>query len=168
MLISISDIANLATADEDSFNSRFAAIVTVLTGNLQDDNIEDSSITNEVLGNNSITAAKLSTGQAWQSFSYQNGWSEYTDVNFTTGAGYFKDHLGRVHLRGMVKGGTGTAGTTIISLPAGYRPGTVQHLFPVMSNSAIGRIDITTGGSIILNAGSAAWVSLSGINFKAV
>lgn len=167
MLITYTDITAV-TADEEEFNSRYGAIVTVLTSNLQDDNIEDGSVQNETLGNRAITAAKFSTPQAWQAFSYQNGWSEYTDANFLTGAGYMKDHLGRVHLRGMVKGGTGTAGTTIIQLPVGYRPGDVQQLFFTMSNSANCRIDITTGGAIILSAGSATWVSLSGINFKAV
>jgi hypothetical protein len=94
-------------------------------------------------------------------------------VNFeTTGlgdehvhAGYYRDALGRVYLRGLVK--SGAVPSTIFVLPAGYRPGS-RLLFGTISNSAIGRVDVTAAGLVIAQVGNTAWISLNGISFVAV
>lgn len=79
-------------------------------------------------------------------------------------AGYYKDQLGIVHLRGLVK--NGVIGSAIFTLPAGYRP-TNQEIFAVTSNSAFGRLDVTTAGDVVLGTGSNLFVSLDSITFRA-
>ena len=100
--------------------------------------------------------------QGWTAVTFQNSWVNY-DGTFNQ-CGYLRDPHGFVHLRGLVK--SGTIGTTIFTLPAGYRP-EYQQLFNVQSNSALGRCDVKTNGEVTANAGNNAWFSLDGLIFKA-
>lgn len=77
---------------------------------------------------------------------------------------YRKTDDGLVVVQGLVE--SGTVGTGIFTLPAGYRP-TSRLVFPVISNNAIGRIDIETNGNVAAFAGSATWFALNGIIFPA-
>lgn len=89
-----------------------------------------------------------------------------TWANFGSGrndAGYYKDPLGVVHLRGLVK--SGTIGTGIFTLPSGYRPPNIQ-VHAVASNAAFGYLDISTAGVVRPLVGNTAWVSLDGITFR--
>lgn len=89
-------------------------------------------------------------------------------VNFGAGftdAAYFKDPNGFVHLRGLVKNGTGIP-TVIFTLPLGYRPGQ-DSIFAVLSNNALGRVNVLASGDVQAFAGSTVWVQLDGITFKA-
>jgi len=99
--------------------------------------------------------------EAWHTPTFQNGW-----VNFGgpyNSAGYFKDSLGIVHLRGLVKSGS----DTIFTLPTGYRP-PKRELQAVQTNpNTIGRIDILADGQVLMYAGSNSWISLDGITFRA-
>jgi hypothetical protein len=96
-----------------------------------------------------------------------NGWSNY-GLGFATAA-YYKDKQGIVHLKGLVKNGTGT----IFTLPEGYR--TLFSLrFNVLNSDAYGQINIIgfngglTGiGEVNVVAGGNAFVSLNGISFRA-
>ncbi len=101
--------------------------------------------------------------EAWIVPAFMNGW-----INFNTThnpAGYFKDSLGIVHLRGLVKNGTNN--TTIFTLPVGYRP-SYQELQAVQTNpNTIGRVDILADGQVTVVSGSNGWVSLDGITFRA-
>lgn len=102
--------------------------------------------------------------EAWVAPTLLNSW-----VNYGGGynnAGYFKDSLGIVHLRGLIKDGTATGGTTLFTLPVGYRPA-ARELFNAQSNGALGRIDVTTVGTVSIQMGSNAWISLDGLTFKA-
>lgn len=88
-------------------------------------------------------------------------------VNYASGyemAGFYKDPLGRVFLTGLVK--LGTAGTTIYSLPGGYRPAN-RELFSIHTDTGAGRIDIDASGNVIHTGGGTAFVTLSGISFRA-
>lgn len=93
---------------------------------------------------------------------FQNSWVNYDTATFH-GARFWKDPLDIVHLEGLVK--SGTIGTTIFALPAGYRPSN-GHLFIVNSNSAVGRVDVAPTGNVVATAGNNAWVQLSGISFR--
>ena len=113
-----------------------------------------------------IRAVRLSISQqeAWIAPTLLNSW-----VDFGSGdqpSGYMKDHLGFVHLRGLVK--TGTVGSPIFNLPAGYRPAKDEN-FPTISNGALGRLKINgttaTVGDVIPVAGSNVYFSLAGISF---
>lgn len=89
-------------------------------------------------------------------------WSDY--ANGYGPVGYYKDSLGRVHLRGLIKGGF--QGSTVFVLPAGYRP-TSRRLFTcVTSPGALGRFDVAADGSAIVVLGDPGWLSLDGISFS--
>lgn len=95
---------------------------------------------------------------------FQNSW-----VNYGSGyadAAYWKDPFGIVHLRGMIS--TGTVGSTAFTMAPGYRPAE-NHIFVALSNSAVGRVDISTDGTVKpVTPSSNTWVSLSGITYKAI
>jgi len=99
--------------------------------------------------------------EKWQTPTFQNGWQNYlTEHNY---AAYFKDSLGVIHLRGLVKNGSGT----IFTLPEGYRPPR-RELFGVATYpDVMGRIDIFSDGQVYMVSGNSLWISLDGITFKA-
>ena len=104
-----------------------------------------------------------STTTGWTAATYQNSWVSYGSP--FSAARYIKDDLGVVHLDGLVK--NGTIGTTIFTLPVGYRPA-YQQLFAACTNpNTIGRIDVQTDGQVVTNGGSNVWISLAGITFLA-
>jgi hypothetical protein len=76
---------------------------------------------------------------------------------------YWKDYLGYVHLGGLVK--SGTIGTTIFTLPAGYRP-QYALTFAVYSNNAFGYCQVNPDGTVVASGGSNVSFSLSGIMFR--
>ena len=93
---------------------------------------------------------------------FENSW-----VNFGSGyetAAFYKDPFGVVHIKGLVKSGTGLV-TNVFTLPAGYRPSVVLY-FPTASNSAFGMATLLANGSVRLDIGSTTWVSLDGISFR--
>jgi hypothetical protein len=97
----------------------------------------------------------------WQTPAFQNGWVNYE--NGFNPAGYFKDSLGIIHLRGLVRNGNGT----IFTLPQGYRPA-FRELHGVSTEPNVaGRIDILADGQVQMVQGNNAWISLDGITFKA-
>ena len=79
---------------------------------------------------------------------------------------YWKDEDGIVHLEGV--GAGGTLGAAMFPLPPGYRPNQ-DRIFPVVSSSTFGAVQITAGGNVIpLAVGTAtnAAYSLDGISFR--
>jgi hypothetical protein len=76
---------------------------------------------------------------------------------------YWKDTSGIVHVGGIVK--SGVIGTTIFTLPAGYRP-QYAMIFAVSSNNLFGVCTINPDGTVVATAGSATYFSLSGITFR--
>jgi hypothetical protein len=101
---------------------------------------------------------------------FATGWSNYATTSFQS-AGFFKDLSGMVHLKGLVKKSTAVAAPdTIFTLPAGYRPlaGATggSYLFVTISNSALGRVDVTTAGLVTVQIGNAGWVSLDSVHFR--
>ena len=108
--------------------------------------------------------------EAWQTPTFLNSWVNYE--NTYNPAGYFKDSLGIVHLRGLVKNGTNN--TTIFTLPVGYRPSnrellTVQTYTTAAGtgNNTTGRVDILTDGTVQVIFGNNGWLSLDGLTFRA-
>ena len=107
--------------------------------------------------------------EAWIAPTLVNSW-----VNYGAGfhsAGYYKDPLGVVHIRGLIKDGTVTIGTTLFTLPVGYRPSQAV-LFDVAGyippNPASVRIDVNASGTVTINStADNYYLSLSGISFRA-
>lgn len=89
-----------------------------------------------------------------------NGWVNHS-LTYND-AGYYKAG-GRVYIKGMVK--NGTLSSPIFILPPGYRPAE-RELIVVISNGALGRLDIATDGSVIPHSQSSnAWFSMDNISF---
>lgn len=89
-----------------------------------------------------------------------------TWVNFAGGwqpAGFYKDPLGFVHLRGKIK--SGVIGTSAFTLPPGHRP-VVSEQFPCASNGAFGIVDVLSDGTVVPSVGNNTYVTLSGISFR--
>ena len=106
------------------------------------------------------------TQEAWIEVSggvgFENSWVNFGGAYGT--AGYFKDSLGIVHLKGLVK--SGTIGAIIFTLPSGYRP-SADCLLPGVSNSVFGVIYLSTAGAVAYTSGDNGWASLEGITFRA-
>lgn len=94
---------------------------------------------------------------------FQNAFANY-DANHR--AAYYKDVAGRVHVKGLVKGGS--TGAIALTLPVGYRP-EQEIRFPTTVNAAFGSLVVATNGSVTFEAGNPAttWGSLDVINFRA-
>ena len=114
------------------------------------------------LADDSVTAAKIEPQQDWVAPTLLNSWANYGSANYAN-AGYMKDSLGFVHLRGSVK--SGSLGYAIFTLPTGYKTNS-KLTFAVHSNNTIGICTIDTDGSVY-PSGSNAIFSLDGITFKA-
>lgn len=118
----------------------------------------------------------------WTTFAsgslFGTGWADYGGG--TGGfqvAGYWKDPLGMVHIRGLVaKASTVTLGETIVSMPSSdYYPATNgtngEEIFCQMGSvgtTGAQRVDIFTNGNLVFNqtgGASAAYLSLANIQF---
>lgn len=112
----------------------------------------------------SLSSSKADVTQAsWTAPTLINSWA-----NLGSGydpAGYYKDTIGEVHLRGTVK--SGTVGASIFVLPVGFRPA-FRFLVPVVSNYAFGSVQVQEDGNVIVATGSNVFLDLGGITFRAV
>lgn len=89
---------------------------------------------------------------------FLNSWSDHsTGLN---SAGYYKNSLGKLVLKGVIKGLT--INTVAFILAIGYRPTKLTYV-PVVSNGAFGYLSINTNGEVKPVAGNVAWFSLDGI-----
>lgn len=92
---------------------------------------------------------------------FAGAWVNFGGTN--EAANYYKDSLGRVHLGGIVK--TGAIGTTIFTLPSGYRP-QYNMIYAVASNGAFGICTVNPDGTVVASSGNNTYFSLSGITFR--
>jgi hypothetical protein len=98
----------------------------------------------------------------WTAPTFQNAWVNY-GVGYDT-AGYRPDSFNNVELKGLIK--SGAIGSSAFTLPAGARPGATLA-FSVLSNAAVGRVDVYSNGQVVPAVGNNAYVSLSNIRFPA-
>lgn len=111
---------------------------------------------------------KTLTQSSWSNITLLNSWVNYETSAVTyPNAQYFKDSMGIVHLRGLIKSGTTTTGTSIGVLPSGFRPEFRQH-FAASTNSAYCTIRVDEDGNIRLTGATTTWVALDSVNFRAV
>lgn len=94
----------------------------------------------------------------------RNGWTDYGDG--FSGAKYFKDSQGVVHITGLINGGSTIAGTILFTLPVGYRP-LGKEMFNVNANNTLGRIEVHSNGNVVASLVNVTYTSLSGITFLA-
>ena len=102
--------------------------------------------------------------ESWITPTLGSDWVNYDAVNEAV-AGYYKDSMGVVHLKGTLKGGLGSS--TMWNLPAGYRPSERQR-FATSINDSFSYVAIYTNGNIIPTAaGGTGRTILNGISFRA-
>jgi hypothetical protein len=92
---------------------------------------------------------------------FQNGWT-----NFGTSwsqAGFFKDGLGFVHLKGTIS--SGTLDTTAFTLPEGYRPD--KNLFAPCAGTNCTSVFVFPDGQVQPRCPVACDVGLEGLTFRA-
>jgi hypothetical protein len=130
-------------------------------------------------GFNSTAFARIGTNALWQYIGdsgepgFENGWRNYDGaVNHVEAmwqhVAYRMDRFGRVELRGLIAGGT--VGQVMFRLQQDYCP-RHYHLFPVLSNNAIARVNVSwysINGDCLIYAetGSNAWIGLDGIAWE--
>lgn len=93
---------------------------------------------------------------------FENSWTNYGSG--WVAAGFWRDPLGWVHLRGLIK--SGTINTAAFTLPPGFRPATGAETFAVNSNGAFGTVQVGTDGVVTPTVGNNTYVSLAGIHFR--
>jgi hypothetical protein len=153
-------------------NQSIDDIVDVVNGGLDSNNLDANAVGTAEIQNNAVTAAKIETQEAWSEIgavgkpAFTNSWVNYGSSYNT--AGYMKDSLGFVHLKGLIK--SGTIGSSALTLPAGYRPAKYEIFAPANVNTiAAGRLNLQTDGTVVPASPSTnGWVSLDGVVFKAV
>jgi hypothetical protein len=96
----------------------------------------------------------------WTAPTLVNGWANY-GAGFHDAA-YRRDITGRVHLRGLIRSGSGV----MFNIPFGLRPGATE-LFTVHTGGGHGRIDIQSNGNVVFVAGNNGYVQLSGLSYTA-
>lgn len=106
-----------------------------------------------------VTKNEIEAQENWIAPTLSGSWVNYGS-GFAT-AGYMKDSMGFVHMKGLIKSGTSTAFT----LPAGYRPVETQN-FATMANNLFGFAEVRADGAVT-PVGSNAYFSLDTIHFKA-
>jgi hypothetical protein len=112
--------------------------------------------------------------EAWKAVSsgdFKNGWVNWKDLaEGYAPAGYFRDSLGIVHLRGVVQDGTVGWGTGVIfTLPAGYRP-EYRSVHTVMSSPGVfGQLEVAANGDVVacFPEEKQRSFSLDGVTFRA-
>lgn len=98
-------------------------------------------------------------------------------TNYAAGwdvSGYYKDVTGRVFLRGLIKGTGITVGSTLFTLPPGFRP-TANQMFAAIGYTGsayeVCRLDVDSSGVVYVNAivsgagNPTGFLSLSGVSF---
>jgi hypothetical protein len=99
------------------------------------------------------------TQPSWTAPTLQGTWANFGGSY--EAAGYMKDRNGFVHLKGLVKTGSGV----IFNLPVGHRP-SEEKIFASIGNGTLADIRVSTNGDVSMYSGNSAYLSLSGIVFQ--
>ena len=95
--------------------------------------------------------------------SLPSGYATVTGFSHTFGYKKFGDI---VMLRGVARRTSGAV-TTLMTLPAGYRPAAARRLPASASGSNVGAVDINTDGTVVIVSGSPAdYFSIDGVVFS--
>jgi hypothetical protein len=109
----------------------------------------------------------LAPAQAPQTIALLHSWVAFDAPHTPT---YYVDPYGVVHFAGAMKSGVIDGATNAFTMPAGTRPG--HNVFePVVTTDGshaftIGWIDFDAGGSVIVESGNNAFVSLDGLSYR--
>jgi len=122
------------------------------------------------VANSASVAGSLESAEAWREVgapgepAFLNGWGNVATKKGPPpeAAGFFKDHEGVVHLKGIVSGPT--EGSVVFVLPSGYRPAAGRFLSPNGGELQIYGSATGQDGEIIADTKP---TSLDGVTFRA-
>lgn len=97
----------------------------------------------------------------WQALSLAGGWANLDGF----GPASVQRREGTVLLRGVIAGGAD--GATICVLGAGLRPQFNIRIGTVCAGPSVGWVGVHSDGSVLVQTGGAAWISLDGLSFRA-
>ena len=138
---------------------------------LHADSSGDLTVSNDLIVSNDLTVTGTVNSQTISDSgwifvgdtgapAFENSWQDY-DGDYTEG-GYgscrFRKINGVVYLEGLAT--SGTVGSTIFTLPAGYRPFGIVITHSLTSGNGSSRLDVNTSGNVICNTGSNSWFSI--------
>lgn len=148
----------------DIINDGVVTAAKIASGAVTTSKISDLNVTTVKIAANAVTSDKIEVQQAWQNLTLLNSWVTSGAATHATPPtpGYYKDSLGRVHLRGVVDNGTST---TIATLPVGYRPD-ANFNAGWLNSAGNSTIRVLTDGSI-QGDDAGGYVILDGISFRA-
>lgn len=101
----------------------------------------------------------------WQSVSYANSWVDFGESYETTQ--YRKNIAGMVEIKGFIKSGTTAPGTTIFTLPAGYRPHKWNYYPVTLSSGSAGSVELRDNGVFSTVSVNNTYTGLGRIVFSA-
>lgn len=113
----------------------------------------------------SIAAVEVPVLPGWQDAVLENGWGRFSD-SFNPPQ-FTKTSDGVVYIRGLISGGTSTPGTTLLTLPEGYRPEFSCVFAGETSPTSHARADANPDGTITIQSGSSTYFTLDVIRFVA-
>lgn len=161
MLLNITPIGLGDDASPNLWNSRFAAVQTVLNGNVDSDNLKDGAVSRSKIANQAIDSSKIDI----QKYIDANGWTvvdfggskTYTRVVNVDGTQY--DGNGNPGMQGLLIGGNGARrGLATFPPPVGR---TVNNIAVVGTYFGIYSGHLVVSGEIrsndILIAGGNIW-----------
>lgn len=119
------------------------------------------------IGDGSQLTGVIPEQEDWKAPGLYNGWTN-TGSGYNP-AGYYKDVLGIVRLRGRMswQDTESTYSTTIFTLPPGYRPEYQESFGRIRSPDRMRLLYILPNGNVVLPGSSCDGVSLDGITFRA-
>ncbi len=116
---------------------------------------------NEAGASSQVTSSQVSS-PLWTTCPLQNGWENYGSPYGN--AEYTLTSAKVLVMRGLIRNGTTTAGTTLCNLAEGSRP-EKAGFFLVASNGVPGRIDVNPNGNVTIFSGGTGYLSLDQIKF---
>ena len=112
--------------------------------------------------------SRMQAQTALKASKIQGDWITPTLLNGVTSVGgipiqYMKDEFGFVFLKGWAV--VAVNGTTMLTLPVGYRP-SISKRFPSVNTVSSGSIRVNSDGSVIFESGNTSSTPLDSIHFK--
>jgi hypothetical protein len=153
--------ANTANTGACSLNANSLGTVAIKKKHdqdLRDNDIESGQIVEVVHDGTNfqmLSPTANNAQDAWISPTLLNGWVNSGGGEAT--AGYYKDDFNMVRVSGLIKSGTTTAGTVLLTLPAGYRPALIEERATLSWNGTTivpVFLNVQPGGNLTISVGA--------------
>ena len=134
--------------------------------------IANRAVKTKKIGKGAVTRAKLAGSEPYHHVgstifqpAFKDGWDN-VGTPYST-AGFYKDPLGVVHLKGTIHGPSGS-GEVAFTLPEAYRPSQRLLLPMAVSGSDDGQLSIAANGDVIPECGStlSCIAGIDGLTFR--